>query len=922
MHVSSSSKTDRQRGGRKGKRPLYSGVLQSSVSSTKEGRLLETDNRPINTQSFYRERVFQNGDPVFYPFGDKTGSLGCIPGPVGCVLPCTYSSKIQTSPSILPWDVGISVPSPPIWHFNCPTSVLKTHENRGLSPAGNRFNAHSILRRLAPSSAQSSKPSLGSRPVLGHSVKPRSCSKSREIRISPFSRLCLRRDEFLIRQKHCQSTTGSNNKRSRSDISFSTEETVLSQSPPISIRGSELSGGLCESWPSPLASTSVVPSDAMEAAQKSADSLHPAPSSVSSSPVLVDGRGINAEGSSPSIPCPISLSNIGCEQRGVGGTPRTSRSPNIRVMETSGISTPYKQSGATGCSTCDLIFSVSSKKSVCVTVHGQHNCSCLHSKTRGHSLSIPVQRDSRSAPVLSISEHYPTSKTSSGQTQCLGGRPISSSSITPSRMVTAHGSSEYNISPSGSANGGSICHEIQSPSPTVCLPSSGSGSMGGRCSNAVLGSSICVCIPPVCSDPCSPTENQNISVPNSTCCSTLATNVVVQQHPRTFVRSAETPSLKGRSLISERKRVAQKPKSLPPTRLAVIREGIRKKHFSSKVASFIAKSRRSSTSIVYNAKWKTFTNWCSEREIDSIHPTIQHIADFLTFLFIEKKLAVSTIKGYRAMLSNTLKFRGIKNIGSDPVISELVRSFGLIRPTSRTLTPKWDLSCVLWSLTKAPYEPLEKASITHLSWKTAFLLTFASAKRRSEIHALSIENGHFRFNDDRSVTLLCQPGFLAKTQLPSIAPKPFSIPSLSKDLDPSDPDCTLCPIRVLKFYLEKVKPYRALRKRLFLPIKGNLDISAATISRWIASAIRLAYSSLTDQDLTFLQIRPHELRALSSSWAFVNHAPLDDILSASTWKKSSTFSTFYLRSLSSVQENLFSLGPLVASQTIINKKTN
>ncbi len=269
------------------------------------------------------------------------------------------------------------------------------------------------------------------------------------------------------------------------------------------------------------------------------------------------------------------------------------------------------------------------------------------------------------------------------------------------------------------------------------------------------------------------------------------------------------------------------------------------------------------------------------------------------------------------MLSNTLGFSGITTIGSDPALSELIRSFELSRPVSRSLTPKWDLSCVLWSFTKAPYEPLSKATLSHLTWKTVFLLTLASAKRRSEIHALSEESSHLRFNPDGSVTLLCQAGFLAKTQLPSVAPKPFTIPSLSKDLSRSDPDRTLCPVRALRFYLDKVKPSRGSRKRLFLPVKGKHDISAASISRWIASAIRLAYSELSDQDLSFLQIRPHELRALSSSWAFVNNAPLDDILSAATWKQSSTFSTFYLRSFSASQGNLYSLGPLVASQHVV-----
>ena len=48
------------------------------------------------------------------------------------------------------------------------------------------------------------------------------------------------------------------------------------------------------------------------------------------------------------------------------------------------------------------------------------------------------------------------------------------------------------------------------------------------------------------------------------------------------------------------------------------------------------------------------------------------------------------------MISNTLKFKTGNRIGSNPVLSELIRSFEL-----RSLTPKWDLSWVLVYLQKA-----------------------------------------------------------------------------------------------------------------------------------------------------------------------------------------------------------------------------
>ena len=56
------------------------------------------------------------------------------------------------------------------------------------------------------------------------------------------------------------------------------------------------------------------------------------------------------------------------------------------------------------------------------------------------------------------------------------------------------------------------------------------------------------------------------------------------------------------------------------------------------------------------------------------------------------------------MISNTLKFKTGNRIWSNPVLSELIRSFELQRPVQRPLTPKWDLSWVLGCLQKAPYE--------------------------------------------------------------------------------------------------------------------------------------------------------------------------------------------------------------------------
>ena len=76
------------------------------------------------------------------------------------------------------------------------------------------------------------------------------------------------------------------------------------------------------------------------------------------------------------------------------------------------------------------------------------------------------------------------------------------------------------------------------------------------------------------------------------------------------------------------------------------------------------------------------------------------------------------------MLSHTLAFHRSSQVCSDPAILELIRAMELKRPVSRSLTPKWDLACVLWSLTirrtnlliKHPYSSSRGRPFFFLLW--------------------------------------------------------------------------------------------------------------------------------------------------------------------------------------------------------------
>ena len=151
---------------------------------------------------------------------------------------------------------------------------------------------------------------------------------------------------------------------------------------------------------------------------------------------------------------------------------------------------------------------------------------------------------------------------------------------------------------------------------------------------------------------------------------------------------------------------------------------------------------------------------------------------------------------------------------------------------------------------------------------------------------------------------------------PESLPEPIVIPGLSQFCGSDTDDRLLCPVRAVRAYLSRVKSKRSGRKRLFLPLKGSKDISPSTISHWICDVIKLAYVDLSPSDLSFMKISAHEVRALSSSWAYWNSVALEDVVRAAYWRTNSTFSSFCLRDLAPVRQDTSSLGPLVAAQSI------
>ena len=186
----------------------------------------------------------------------------------------------------------------------------------------------------------------------------------------------------------------------------------------------------------------------------------------------------------------------------------------------------------------------------------------------------------------------------------------------------------------------------------ICLSSTRLQSTSDRCPVHGLESSSCICFSSFYSDTCCSRENPTTSVQNSSHSSVLATTTVVLRTSSSISVSSDSPATNSKTTNPiQRKVCPSKPPNSRPSRLGVIKQSIRDKKFSQNVADFVARSRRASTQKVYDAKWTIFSNWCHTKKFNPISAPITVIADFLIFLFSEKKCQISTIKGYRSMIS-------------------------------------------------------------------------------------------------------------------------------------------------------------------------------------------------------------------------------------------------------------------------------
>ena len=258
------------------------------------------------------------------------------------------------------------------------------------------------------------------------------------------------------------------------------------------------------------------------------------------------------------------------------------------------------------------------------------------------------------------------------------------------------------------------------------------------------------------------------------------------------------------------------------------------------------------------------------------------------------------------MLSAVFRFQ-LPSLSSHPVLRDLLRSFALESAPRQLRPPASDLTLVLRFLNTSSFEPLAEVPLRALTQKVLFLVAFATAKRVSELQALS-SVVTFVHGD---ACLSYVPDFVAKLEsLSCTIPRSFLVQSLSDFAAGLDNDLLLCPVRALRIYLDHLSTLSPLRRRLFVsPSRPSRPLSKKAISLFLRDVISSAGASRPEVG----RLRAHDIRSVSTSVAFHRNWSVSTVLESATWASSSVFTSFYLRDLQHEFDGILSLGPFVAA---------
>ena len=909
----------RQKSGRKSSKSKITRILQPTILSPKTQQQMEANTGPKQLKRFPQSGKVQDGDTGNHQNIAPTRRVGHLSRLQRCLLPHTDTGTIQKISTF-------SCPGPdlPVQSIAF-RSVHSAHGVHCISQGGETdghtqgYKNPPVPRRLVDES-QISTPLSPTHPNPGQNVPgPRLAGESREIRTGPQTSIRLRRLPVRPQVRPGQTDPGPVAKPSRQDTSTSITTDLSGPAVHVLDRPSHSHRKTGSPRPTTHETHTVAPQKQLEGTRISGEDY---PSTEVPAPSFTMVATRRQRASRPTFtPRKTCAANLYRRiKRRVGRSLKRVHHKGFLVDTGKQVAHKPPRTESSFLSLERVPRSLCRKSSS--SSNRQYYSSSLHKQGRRNEVGPTVCPTVENLDLVLPATSNSQSSTYSRPLKCDSRQTVQAGSNHPDRVVPPSGSLPPDMHPVAPASNRPLCHEVQPQITSVCLPGAGLPGSSSRCTFSALGGPGCIRLPTDRHLGQSGGEASGLPVQEThSHCPGVAQHALVlglgdhvQPGPSQPAQPAQSVNT---TIQSDPSQKSDQPKSpcLAPRATKIKEQG-----FSEAVAARIEAPQRRSTRSVYEAKWTIFKKWCLSNQVDFRSPPIKSVADFLMYLFEDKKLQPSTIDGYRSAISDKLGDTTV-NISKDDNLTRLLESFHRDRPKGRRGIPSWNLSLVLHQLTRPPFEPLKEASLKHLTFKTVFLLALGSGKRRSEIHAWQHKN--IRHQSDWSkVSLFPSPSFLSKNQLAKEGPgsvAPVVIPALAPTLDRSlKSDRSLCPVRALRYYLDRTSNIRQDKQLVFVSFKKGFDkdISPATISSWIKQTVILCYELSDHQAHTLHQVKAHDVRAFAASKAFQSGVSLEQILSACHWKSHNTFTQFYLKDVAWADSELYHLGPVVAAQQI------
>lgn len=859
--------------------------LFNIFSSPKENRRLETNHKLETSKQVSKEAAFQDGlfKQSYKP--STTGRLGNFNRSSRRLPSYSNSCEIQEISKVLHSRKGIPI------HFH----VLRSN--------GSAQNVHEINIGNCSSSKNAECPSgsLPGRLVLGKSVETSTSARQREntqsscqsrsnnqigkINLNSKPESHIYRGSVSVGQRNCLSNIRKNSEN-RSSYFIDNTGTNSTQFSP----SSGLNGFLYRTGPKCTAvheTNSAAFTAFLETSDKGSPSNNTNNSAFDRSFTVVESQRKSLERKNFQSK---NKHKNSYDRRIQAGIRRSFRQPHLsRVLVRKRKEIAYKPSRTQSSSFVDSEISAPLERSESFDTVRLHN-SCPVSQQAGRDSVSTVM--SANLGIVSVNNQKRNNLESSPHNRQpkFPSRQSVESKNTSNRVDIKRFSDSENLSNLGQANDRSFCLRRKPQSRNFLLMDSQPISMGSRRSVSVLAKPRCVRFSSNSIDSESVTAHEEVSLPVNPDCSSVAKETLVHGPSSNAGSTSDEASHDSGSFVSTQNNdCTSKPTSIQSGCMAAINKSFKNKGFSSKTRKLMAASWRKGTQKDYAAKFRKFSSWCSEREIDPHTATLAQCADFLTSLF-QSGLKYRTIAGYRSMLSAILPPADGVSIGQHPDIIRLLKGVFNKRPPEKRLVPEWDLRKVLDFLTSKTFEPISKISLKYLTLKSVFLAAISTFRRCSDLQALKINQGFMSIVQEGIVFV--RDG-LCKQDRPGHIGKQIFIPCFKKNIK-------LDPKRAIQTYIKRTEEFRNGENRLFLSFnKPHKAVSCQTISSWIVSVIKQAYEEQSD-----LKVKAHSTRAIGPSWALVKGASLNSILEAADWSRDTTFKKFYYRQIDSQEWEL------------------